>query len=382
MYQRDERRCKLLNLLINKETEQIMKNRNIILIILLFLTNLSKCAEPNLTIEIVPLTKEISVGQPFLFQVVCKLDQPLISSSTNKISEIYHLTPYIVIDHEEANFSLERDKLFPEELYLRQGQEAEYYQNYSLFYCYVAEEKFRLMFPVPGKYTIKVRGRTKSSVPLVLDVKHASKLEEKALSILTGGTDLAILGSVESDTLKDYPEVMDRFQQVVEQCPDTMLAKMAAARLGIEEIKEFQEKHTGDANMYEKYRKDPMFETAYKHLNMAYQLPEVVTIRENALYNLVTIEIINGNAEKSLSLIDELAAKYPLGKYGKRAVRDKNDVQDFIKRRPDLFVTEPNQPETNNLLGFALPATAIGVVVILAIGGIFLYKKKAKSITK
>jgi hypothetical protein len=88
------------------------------------------------------------------------------------------------------------------------------------------------------------------------------------------------------------------------------------------------------------------------------------------------------NATRAFSLIDELSAKYPQGQYGKRAIRDKESIRESIKDHPEWFVTEPNQPETNNLLGFALPATAIGAVVILAIGGIFLYKKKAKSTTK
>jgi hypothetical protein len=361
-----------------------MKNRIVILIILLIMATLAECAEPNLTIEIVPLTKEISVGQPFVFQLVCKLDQPLVSSTTNQISEIYNnFTPFLDIDHEKSTFSVERYKLFPEVLHLRQGKETEYYQDYSLFYCYVAEDKVRLMFPVPGKYTIKVRDQTRSSSPFFLDVKPASKLEEKALSILIGGTDLVILESLETDALKDYPEIMERFKKVVEQCGDTMIAKMAAARLGLEYFQQFHKKHPSFVNFKAEYQtgtiKEPLFEQSLKYLRIGAELPDEIPIRQVTLLNLSCVEFMKSNLKQAFSLINEIAEKYPNSEYGKQAISaQKEEIPKLKERYPEWSVEEPTQPESINLLGFALPATAIGAVVILVAGGILLYKKKAK----
>ena len=103
-----------------------MKNRMIILLILLVMANLAKCAEPNFTIEIIPQTKEIRVGEFFIFELVCKFEQPLISPDSNEFRKYFELYPYLTIDHEEGTFSIEKDKLFPQDLYLRQGREKEY----------------------------------------------------------------------------------------------------------------------------------------------------------------------------------------------------------------------------------------------------------------
>ncbi len=175
-------------------------------------------------------------------------------------------------------------------------------------------------------------------------------------------------------------KVFSFFGNIIKKCPDTMLAKMAAARLGIENTKIFEDKYSENGTFVEQYRKgeikDPLIESAKKYLLMAYELPDEVPIRETAIYNLATFELFDGKITKAFSIYDELAAKYPQGEYGKKALRDKKDSQEFIEKHPDLFIAEATQPQEKKPLGVALPITGAAVAAIVIAGLILFTRKK------
>ena len=97
---------------------------------------------------------------------------------------------------------------------------------------------------------------------------------------------MAILGQpIEDLNLKREPEaegILDRYKQMVEQCPETMIAKMAMAMLGIEYFKDFHKKHPSFEDFREEYKsgkmQEPLLEQSEKHLIISSKLPKSLFI--------------------------------------------------------------------------------------------------------
>jgi hypothetical protein len=374
----------------------IIKMNNLVsIILLLFFSNCVFATETNeRKLEIKAYSSEIKVGEPLILNIHVTSLRPNINPKTGKIATsggIYESFLIVTKKGKKEEIKYEYDPILhkPLPIVSKDKNGLEYFGSFIVIYD---QTKKSLLFNEPGTYSCRLedRAKTVSSNVIEINVKPASKLEKKALSILTGEYDLPILvwSSGEMD-LKNAPEVkgiLDRFKQVVEQCGDTMLAKMAAAILGIEETQELENKYPNGEKFLEQYRKgeikEPLMELANKHLSMAYQLPDGFPIRDAVLEGLAKIEYLNGNSTKVLSLFDELATKYPEGKYGKRALRNKKDTQEFIDSHPDLFVQEPepSQETKPKPLGVVLPiagAAAAGIVIAGLL--IFLRKKNPKT---
>jgi hypothetical protein len=368
----------------------IMKNILFTILLCLLVSAYSSASETdNYTLKIKATSSEIKVGEPLILEVSLSSLKPAIDPKTGEIPVQGEIpAPNLFVTKKGQKEQIRQDLTLagkPLTIFDDQKKGLEYKGSVVVFYN---EAKKGLLFNEPGTYICHIVNQIDKieSNSLEINVKPASNSVEMALSILTGESDLMILGwSDESITLKNHPKtegIMERFEKIVEQCPDTMLAKLAAARLGIEATKDFEEKY-GNEKSLEQLRngeiKEPLIEAAGKYLNIAYQMPEGFPIREAVLEELARVEYLNGQATKVLSLFDELSAKYPKGKYGKRAISDKNDVQDFIKRRPDLFVVESKELQTaTKPLGVAMPATVGLAVVVIAAGGCLLYKRKSK----
>ncbi len=342
-------------------------------------------------IEMKAINPSIKVGEPLILELKYVFSTPRLAQNSEEILKSYNhgdvgIRFYIKNSKGENTLCQISAPEFP----CKDGKGLIYTGYVNLFFFMDTSEKAKLLFSEQGKYTVTIFAEQeslkemlgdKAPKPLVVDVKPAGEQEKKALSILTGEFDLLILESPDSDMkLTEYPDAMERFKQVVEQCPDTMLAKMAAARLGIERVKELEKKY-GSEESLEKYRKtdikDPLVESTNMYLKLAYQLPDEFPVRENVLYGLIQIDYINGNATNIFSFCDELAAKYPQGRYGKNALKNKGYIKEFIEKRPDLFIAEATQPQEKKPLGVALPITGAAVAAIV-IAGLVLFSRKKK----
>ncbi len=313
-----------------------MKIKTIITMILLLAGSLCMGDEILPKIEIISQAQEIRVGEPLILKLVYRFQQPIISPDTGKVRENFKHSAYLNIEHKDKKFSTRRVPLFPIDLKIKNGQGLEYDRWFVCFYHY---GEGRLLFPVPGKYSVTANGWTKRSKPLHIEVKEPSELEKLALLLLSDMNDYFFLESGEYDDEQKRPERMSHLIEVVEQCKGTTLAKWAAACLGIEYFIEFHRKHPSFEKFKDKRQKDkveePFFDLACKYLAIGADLPDEFQIREKVLWRLIDAEFIKDNYEKMDILLDELEAKYPSGKYGRKAPRTRIELKRLKKQHSE-----------------------------------------------
>lgn len=193
------------------------------------------------------------------------------------------------------------------------------------------------MFGVPGIYEITFVGGQDNASNTLSIVVEPSTVEARGLALLHEPEDFRFLAS-DADA---KPQTVARLENLIEECPGTRLAQMAAARLGVEFSRQLEEKYPDGEGFMERYRRgeadEPLVEKAHAYLSGGYELPDAFPLREAVLSNLAVTEWIRGNRAKTLSLLDELEEKYPLGEYGRRATSAKaefSQITDAVTERP------------------------------------------------
>jgi hypothetical protein len=328
-------------------------------------------------IEISSKYTSIQIGEPLIFELVYIYEEPLITQANGKIKENFIHHAYLKIEHHEGKFLTDSFPIYPMELKL-QDKPGLKYSGQFVFLYHPSEN--RLLFPVPGTYTVTVRGYTKTSNPLNISVKPLLKLQKRALSFLSDPNDYRFLEYGSHEDPEKRIERVSHLKQVVEQCQGTLLSKWAAARLGLEYFKDFHKKHSSfqkfKTELQESKVKEPLFDQAYKYLSAGYALPGEFPVREQVLYELSVTEYIKDNYEKAFSLLDELSATYPTGKYGKRASSGKAELQELQER--DLGQsTKPTLGQASSRAALPVVVAAIAVGIAL-IGLILIFKKKPR----
>ena len=284
-------------------------------------------------IEISSKNPSLRVGDPLIFRLVYKYDEPLLKPATGEIVQSFPHYAHLKVEHSEGRFPMNQLYIYPTDLTLKDNLGLEYEGQFVLLYH--PGEK-RVLFPVPGTYTVTVSGHTRISNPLSITVEPASELQARALSLLSDPNDYHFLehGSHEDPNKRSLR--ISRLRLIVEQCEGTIYAKWAAARLGLEYFEDFHKKHPSFVKFKAKLKKnqveEPLFDKAHMYLTVGAKLPDEFPIREKVLYQLGRTEVIKDNYEKAFSLLDEMGAKYPKGKYGKRASRGKEELQRVKKR--------------------------------------------------
>lgn len=295
-------------------------------------TAVTSQAKPS-QIEISSKNTLLQVGDPLTLRLVYKHEKPLIRPATGEIVQSFPHYAHLKVEHSESRFSMNRFPIFPTDLTLKDNLGLEYDGQFVSLYH--RGEK-RILFPVPGTYTVTVRGYTMISNSLTITVGPASELQKRAFSSLSDPNDYSFLeyGAHEDPNKRSLR--ISRLRQVVEQCEGTIYAKWAAARLGLEYFEDFHRKHPSFIKFKAELQKnqvvEPLFDKAHMYLTLGAKLPDEFPIREKVLYQLGRTEVIKDNYKKAFSMLDELAAKYPKGKYGKRASRAKQELQRVKKR--------------------------------------------------
>jgi len=284
-------------------------------------------------IEISSKDALLQVGDPLTLRLVYKYEKPLIRPTTGEIVQSFPHYAHLKVEHSEGRFSMNRFPIFPTDLTVKDSLGLEYDGQFVSLYH---RGQKRILFPTPGTYTVTVSGYTRISNPLSITVEPASELQTRALSLLSDPNDYSFLehGAYEDPNKRSVR--ISRLRLVVEQCEGTIYAKWAAARLGLEYFEDFHKKHPSFIKFKAKLNKDqveePLFDKAHLYLTAGAKLPDEFPIREKVLYQLGRTEVIKDNYEKAFSLLDELGAKYPKGKYGKRASKGKEELQRVKKR--------------------------------------------------
>lgn len=190
----------------------------------------------------------------------------------------------------------------------------------------------RIVFESPGAFELAVIGDNKIPSNMVSVIVVPSALGEKGLALLTGPHDLEFLARGRE---KDA-QTTAHLEGFVKECAGTVLAQMAAARLGIEEYEQLQEKYPNGEEFLVKYSQgtidEPLVDRIRSHLSEAYRLPNQLPIREPVLSRLAATEFAKGESGKAFQLLDELVAQFPSGEYGSRARATKTAYKLLLDR--------------------------------------------------
>lgn len=308
----------------------------VILLIVLFVGSeaVSKSTEVS-EIQIMSKNKKLKVGEPLIVKLFVNLTSPNIQPDSNKAYPNWVHGGFfkISIFGEDPNSSVML-KAFPISLPISDTEGLKYGASFTLFYDHGAK---KLLFDKPGNYLIQfILSRTNSSNNIELSVNESTQYVKNAISLLSDPNDYLFLEFGLNFDEHEKLERVSHLQQVTEQFNDTLLAKMSAARLGLEYFKEFHKKHPSLEKFKAKREQgeveEPLFEQAYIHLSKTLALPDEFPIREEVLYYMISTEIVRGDYQKALSYANEIGVKYPRGKYGKRASKIQAEILEFQGR--------------------------------------------------
>jgi tetratricopeptide (TPR) repeat protein len=340
----------------------------------------SKATSNNLpaSVEISSTRTAVNIGEPLIMKLTYKFDKPQISPRTNEVLNNINLDIRDAFFHVKGGDvdRLPRYLLFLPVLKLQGTQGLEYSGHFVILYDHW---KKILMFDKPGTYTISVLTSPQHiSNELAIVVEASSSLQNKAISLLSDPNDYAYMVFGSHEYANRRAERISHLRQVVEQCDGTLLAKWAAARLGLEYFEEFHKKHPSFKDFKEQWEqggiKEPLFSRASEYLAKGAGLPDEFLIRERVLYQLSRTECIEGNYEKAFSLLDELCTKYPDGEYGKKAAGGKEELIELQRRE----LAQAPQPRVS-CWSRSLPLFLVIAAGIVLIGLILVLKKKASS---
>ncbi len=202
----------------------------------------------------------------------------------------------------------------------------------------------RLILDREGQYTIMLRdSEGRYSAPVQLTVLPASEDVQNAL--------LLLLGKPRAVTRLISGEGKDAESQSVVKAlakthKRTTLSLMASARSGLDSFMLLRVKYPS----FEKWRslrrkgeaQELSFEEARSNLSAALALPLPSRLREEALFQLIRLEAVAGNFQKSQQFCEQLGREYPNGKYGSKATKISQELKDFHAK--EQAETKPSVP--------------------------------------
>jgi len=325
-------------------------------------------AGAKIGIEVLDKDGIISIGEPLNVHLSVEFEQPVVAGSLNPFHGIYCEINNVNSDTDSVTILK-----IPSSFMVEDRQGLKYGQNFTILYDHFRR---RLVFDQHGEYNIKFSFTRNVSSQTKISVEKGLPLDEKAISLLSDPNDYFFLEFGEHEYPEKKPERISHLKHVVEQCEGTLIAKWASARLGIEEAKELEEKYPDGENFLAQYRqgkiKEPLVDQAQSHLSKAYHLPDEFPIRSEVLTRLSRTEYVGGDYKKAISLLEELATKYPESEDGRKALRWKEELQQLRER--EKGATPPALWTQSSFLICA--AFGMGIVVI---GIVFLLKKKTRS---
>jgi hypothetical protein len=209
------------------------------------------------------------------------------------------------------------------------------YVTYCLLFSnHLKQEKdpppFPPLFDTAGVYRIAIcESRRVVSNRLALEVKPATQGKER---ILTPFDYFCILDDhISSDKDNPRPEVLSRLKRFADRPERTLLHRWAAARLGLEYYREAEMKRE-QARQEQRELPTSVWENAKQYLAIGLELPDDFPLREKILRELAEREGLDKNYSKAFSYLNELATKYPYGRWGKSAESGIEELQERQKR--------------------------------------------------
>jgi hypothetical protein len=183
-------------------------------------------------------------------------------------------------------------------------------------------------------------------------------------------------GSDSQGYLSAHADWAQQLQNVAEKAGDTVLGKWAAASLGAEYFSAFQSQVLRRAEQGEPQHmqsrspaETTLLQNAKRYLDKTLDLDDQFPLREEAVYNLAQVEALAGNAERAAALREELATKYPYGRYGAllamEASQERIATVPSIGRFPSWII---------GLVGLAV---ILGVAVVFVMKSVLQHKGRS-----
>jgi len=284
--------------------------------------------------------KTVRVGQPLMMKMSLIWEGQKVDSGLDE--EIFHNFVVTAREQSDGGSTVRSEMGWLGDFRLEAGMPVTYSTNITVLYDF---EQKRLMLPIEGIYVIEGRCWGRTAEPLRIKVEPPTEAERRALGLLTGPDDYNVYGvlyfgegpssNVEEEK-RERIKAIETLKRVFEICPDSLMGRLAAARVGIELCRQVGRRHPRTREFMKAYRTgritEPLVEEAYKYLSAALDLPDVVqlgdgNIREQALDAMITVELYKGNYEKCLAYADELRKKYPFGRFGRKAEENRWELE-------------------------------------------------------
>ena len=345
------------------------------------------------SVEITSPKTTIDIGEPLILKLTYKFEEPQMNAETGDIHSGIRLSSCLLIELKGADndwlinfpdfilFEKEGVKYYPLELQslnlnVQDEQGLEYSGYFLISYNHY---KKGLTFDEPGKYRICTISTANKIFSNVIDLQITSQMQEEKCALLDpNGCDFLMMGGDRRFKDPNYrSKTMANLKNIVEQCPNSLWSKLAAARVGLESFYDAEVKRT-EARRTKRTLTEPLYQEAKVYLQIGLDLPDDFFVRQEILYRLIEIEEENVEENKiysqALSYLNELGVKYPKGKYGKEAASGKAEVLELQKRE----LAQAPQPRVSGWSRL-LPLFLVIAAGIFLIAYLLLLKKKAGS---
>jgi hypothetical protein len=294
------------------------------------------------TTEISSPTKLIGVKEPIIIKITHRFKNPQFSSSKGKILPSVPNEEFILIEMKDKNWQPK----FSRAKKIRSDAGTEYFM-YPLFSQLVLEDSKGLIysnyfvfqynlikndyiFPEPGKYKILVpptQGIPSDINALEIEVQP-SALPYSSSSILTNKYDYDFLAGLLSQIFEDPNYrigALERLESLVKQNQSTLLEKWAAARLGLEYYREYDDNRV-KALQEKKECPTELLDKAEGFLIKSTSLPDDFPERQVVYLRLAEISMRKNEFTKATGYLDEIKSKYPNGAVGAMVERRKEEI--------------------------------------------------------
>ncbi len=341
----------------------------------------------------------IDMGEPLILKFTYIFEEPQINAETGDVySSIRHPHGFLIEikDNDNdwlANFPdytpFEKDgiKYFPldlpslqtSSLYV-QDKEGLEYSNYVLIPYELYKKSF--VFDEPGTYKFCTLSTGMKVFSNVIDIRLTSQMQEEKAALFDRNV-CEFLMRFYSEPIKDpnyHSKLMTNLKNMIKQDPNSLLSKLAAAQLGFEGLRD--DRHEKYEAIREKREPSwPLYKQAKVYLQMGLELPDDFPVRQNILWELTELEEGNENYSQSLLYLNELAAKYPKGKYRTEIPSGKVELAELIESQKreleqDRQSKENIQQNQSTMLFWIKPAVGVAIAAVLIFGYVFLMKKK------
>jgi hypothetical protein len=350
-----------------------------------------KIASPKTTID---------MGEPLILKFTYIFEEPQINAETGDVYSSIRNPPGPLIEIKDtdndwlANFPdytpFEKDgiKYFPldlpslqtSSLYVQDKKGLEY-SNYVLIPYELYKKSF--VFDEPGTYKFCTLSTGMKVFSNVIDIRLTSQMQEEKAALLDQNVCEFLMRSY-SAPIKDpnyRSKLMTNLKNMIKQDPNSLLSKLAAAQLGFEGLRD--DRHEKYEAIREKREPSwPLYQQAKVYLRMGLELPDDFSVRQNILWELTELEEGNENYSQSLLYLNELADKYPKGKYRTEIVSGKVELAELIELQKreleqDRQNEQSNLPDQRNMLLRMRPIVGVAIAAVVIFGFVLLLKKKS-----